>query len=125
MLPFYISHFAVFFAAIASTIVGAFWFSSLAFGNIEPSKGVWLSNVGTFLSMVVRAYVLAYLIARLGIDTIYGGIGIAALFWLGFEATILIGAVFWDAKSFKWYFIHAGQHLAVLVLIGVILVWFG
>ncbi|MGE0772508.1 MAG: DUF1761 domain-containing protein [Cyclobacteriaceae bacterium] len=52
-----------------------------------------------------------------------GNIVNSAVFtWLGFYLPVDIGAVTWEQKSWKLFFINTGYHLAMLFVAAIILV---
>jgi hypothetical protein len=122
---------AVIVAAVVQFVLGAIWFSILQ----KP----WLASVGKTLSELRQqdnatlAYVvgfgadliLAWMLARLMIitdrTTVMGGVGLAALLWLGFTATTMATAFVFEARSLKAFAIVAGYPLIAMLLTGAIL----
>ncbi len=76
--------------------------------------------LGTFLSMLVMAYVLAIFIGFMGYYPM-AGIQVGIVTWLGFIATTMLGKVFWENKSWALYLLDAGHYLVTLMMMGAIL----
>jgi hypothetical protein len=122
---------AVIVAAVMQFVLGAIWFSLLQ----KP----WLASVGKTLSELRQqdnatlayvvgfgaALILAWVLARLMIitdrTTVMGGVGLAALLWLGFTATTMATAFVFEARSLKAFAISAGYPLIAMLLTGAIL----
>jgi hypothetical protein len=52
---------------------------------------------------------------------VVAGLEAALWSWLGFVAPVSLGAVLWDGKPWKLWFINAGYFLATLLVMGLIL----
>jgi hypothetical protein len=129
---------AVLVAAIASTAIGAFWYSPIGFGkqwmklskiNMKDMKSMSLSPVMAtflgFLTALLIAFVLANFITYLGAFRIIKGLEIGFWFWLGFITTTQIGIVLWEGKSFKLYLINTAYSLiTILIMSAIISVWY-
>jgi hypothetical protein len=77
---------------------------------------------------LVRSFVLAYVIARLavgmGVAGWTGALQLGVLLWIGFPFVLWTGAMMWENVPPKLAAIHAGDWLAKLLLIAVIVgVW--
>lgn len=131
-----INYWAILVAAIVSMVIGAIWYSVL-FGkkwmelmDIGPKrmeelkqKARW-SYVWNFLALLVMAFVLAHIVDYTGATTWTAGMQAGFWLWLGFIATVSLGAVLWEGKSWSLYFINAGYHLVeLLVMGGILAVW--
>ena len=67
---------------------------------------------------------MAIVIGYGGINGWLNGVGVGALFWLGFVATVLMGTVLWEGKSVKLYLINSIYQLINLIIMGIILsIW--
>jgi hypothetical protein len=129
-----VNYFAVLVAAIAAMVLGALWYSPLLFGklwmalsglgekklNDMKAKGMTKGYVLGFLSNLVMAYVLAWVIGLGGVN-IQNGLMISALAWLGFLATSSLGGVLWEGKSPKLYLLNAAHSLTSMLIMGAIL----
>ncbi|MBI2669285.1 DUF1761 domain-containing protein [Candidatus Woesearchaeota archaeon] len=130
-----INYWAVLVAAIVSYILGALWHSPLLFGKLwmrlskvqdteETKKHMAKSYILTFLTVLVMSYVLAHFVDYAEATTLVGGLLAGFWAWLGFVATIELGAVLWENKPFGLYLFGASYHLVSLLLMGAILaVW--
>jgi len=129
-----VNYLAVLVAGLAAMILGAFWYSPVIFGKAwmklsgmkmpskKPDKKMMTkSYILGLLSQLVKAYVLAYMMELLGLVTINGGLMTAFLAWLGFIATISLGSVLWEGKSWGLWFLNNTYNLVALLLMGLIL----
>ena len=128
---------SVLVAAVISVVFGGLWYSSILFGNI------WIKQMGftkkemkkaseksrkkyfvTFIGSVITAYILAYLIYFMGVGRIFEGAMLGLLIWVGFIVPLSVGAVLWEGKSMKLFFINIFYWAINLILMGIILtVW--
>ena len=77
-----------------------------------------------FISMLVMAYVLAYVVSYAAATTWLQGAIAGAWMWLGFVATISLGSVLWENRPWALYWINSLHSLVTLVIMGAILaVW--
>ncbi|MBI4132648.1 MAG: DUF1761 domain-containing protein [Candidatus Sungbacteria bacterium] len=132
-----INYLAVLAAAIASFVLGFLWYGPL-FGkqwknlmgftdeSMKAMKMTPLSSmIGGFITSLVMSYVLAHALifaARyLGTTGISAGLMAGFWNWLGFVATVTLGAVLWEGKSWKLWLLNNGYWLLSLLGMGVIL----
>ncbi|MBI4153796.1 DUF1761 domain-containing protein [Candidatus Woesearchaeota archaeon] len=118
-------------------VLGGFWYSPMAFGNM------WMSLVGldkkkmegmkkemdmkktyaaAFVSTLVMALVFNVLVNLAGTDgdakwSAYLG----AIVWLGFVGTTTLNEVLWLKKPLKLYLLNNAHMLLSLVVMGLIL----
>jgi hypothetical protein len=130
-----INYLAVAVAAVAAFVVGAAWYSPLLFGRayialrgLSPNAAAKRPPAGEMLGEFVRylvvGFVLAYFVVRLGIADWMGALQLALFIWVGFQATLLLGAVIHEKMPWKLYAIHAGDALVKTLLMTIILgVW--
>lgn len=131
-----INYLAVVVAAVVAFVVGAVWNSSLLFGKermkllgmnpdaMADTKMPAGKMLGEFVRGLVVAYVLARFVVLLGVVEWMGAVQLGAWVWIGFQATLLVGAVIWENMPWKLYAIHTGDALVKLLLMAVILgVW--
>lgn len=120
---------AVLAATLGFLVVGFLWYGPifgkawLALNNKTPEdfKGRgWAMPLGIFNS-AVTAFVLAIVMAKLGITDMAGGVKIAFLLWLGFSATTHMLAFIWEAQPLKLTLIHMGNQLLGLLTAGAII----
>ena len=124
---------AVAAAAFLAFLVGAVWYTPLFFGEAylamrgldaataagaTPAPG---EIAGELVRVLVVAYVLACLIARLGIADSFGALRLGLWVWLGFQAMMLLGAVLHEGMPLALYAIHAGDALVKTVLMSLVL----
>ncbi len=131
-----VNYLAVIVAAVASMIVGSIWYGPL-FGKTwmklagytkKDLKKMSLSPKQArgfgFVVALVMAYVLSFFVDYVGATTIAAGAQLAFWIWLGFIATIQIGAVIWEGKSLKLFLLHTVSSLISLIVMAAILaVW--
>jgi hypothetical protein len=123
---------AILISAIAVFFVGWVWYSPLLFqkpwrrmsGLPEQAKGqvpsplLMLIGFGSYL---VLGATLDALFQIIGVGTLMVAWKIALLCWLGFVATLTLGIVTWEQKSWKLYLLHNGYHLISFLIIASIL----
>lgn len=127
-----INYWAVLAAGIASFVLGGIWYSPMVFGKAwgravgkrmedikkpEANKGLASMVVVSLLT----SYILAHFIQYMNVTTINGAIQIGIWLWLGFIGTVTSGAVFFEGKPWKWWFIMNGYQLLNVVVMGAIL----
>lgn len=133
------NYWAILVAALATFMIGGLWYSPVLFGKH------WMKAVGMteaqaeemkkkgegkksmffgFFVGLITAYILGYFIELTAANELYEGLKIAFWLWLGFAATIQIGAVLWEGKSMKLFFINTSYSLVTWLIMGAILaVW--
>ncbi len=130
-----INYVAVVVAALASFVIGWAWYSPMLFVKpwlrsrgkdpaVVMAKGMampWGKMLTEFVSTLVGAYVLARFSVLLGVVSLQGAVELAVWLWLGFQATLLLGAVLWEEMNWQHYAISAGRWLVSLVVMSVIL----
>lgn len=137
-----INYIGVVVAAVIAMVLGFLWYGplfskpwmkelGLTKEKIEASKkkGMTLNYVLMMVSALVMAYVLAHVIAMsviaLGHMGLLTGVQSGFWMWLGFVATVVLGKVLWEGRSWKLYAIDAGYYLVSLILMGVAIVLVG
>lgn len=133
-----INYLAVIGAAIASMVVGMFWYSPAGFGkqwmalsglteadmNRAKARGMSKLYFIAFVGSLLTSYVLARFSDYMGASTVLGGLELGFWVWLGFVATTLLGPILWEGKPAKLYFLNASYQLVNLAIMGIILsVW--
>lgn len=122
-------------AGLAALAVGFAWYSPSLFGKTwmklsgisqsdmekAKKKGMLGNSLVGWISMTLMAYVLAKFMNMTGTNAPTDAVQTAALIWLGFVATILLGSVLWERKSLKLYFLNALQWLVAMVVMALIL----
>lgn len=138
------AYLAILVAAIAAHVLGFLWYGPL-FGKTwmklmnvtEKDKGkakhegMTKVMVGSFLTTLVMAVVLDFLISEVGYVDVtgtspflwnaLGGALTGAIAWLGFLATTQMGMVFWENKPWSLYALNTIHYLVTLVVMGAII----
>ena len=133
-----VNYFAVLAAAVASMVVGFLWYGPV-FGkqwialmgftkeamDAAKQKGMAKAYILMTVGSLVMAYVLAHGLtfgnAYLNMYGVAAGLQGAFWYWLGFVAPVLLGAVLWEGKSWKLWFLQAGYYLVSMLVMGAIL----
>lgn len=126
------------FAAIAVVVVAAFVISSVYYLALAKPRNAMLRAAGVvpderpqpwkIALELVRGFALAYVIARLvmqtGISTAGGGLQLGFWLWLAFPIVLLSGSIVWDSAPWKMAAIHAGDWLLKIMMMTIVLsVW--
>ena len=128
-----INYIAVIAAAVGCFVLGAVWYSPLAFGKAwsalrgldgdataaaRPSPPMMAAE---FVRGLLVAYVLARLIVLLGINDLVGAIVLGISIWLGLQATSIVGSVLHEQYPPKLFAIHSGDALVKTMFAAVLL----
>lgn len=137
-MDFQINYWAVLVSGIAAMFIGGFWYSPLLFGNIwikltgmtekdikaAKNRGMALSYFLNFVGALVMAFVLSHFLQVGGAETVQSAMMIAFWLWLGFIATVSLGTVLWENKSWKlWLLNNAYNLLTLLVMSAILTAW--
>ena len=126
-----INYAAVIVAAATAFCFSLVWYSPALFGDVWiAAKGaeatampVWKFFVAP-LRELVTACLLAWLINRLALDDWKGAAALGVVLWLAFYVVQLAGAVIFDGMSPALGAVHAGDWLAKMLIMSVVLsVW--
>jgi len=134
-----INYVAILVAVVANFILGFLWYTPL-FGrawakemgfdtSVKPTgaqmaKGMTIMVIGNFLLAYVFAHNMAAWTFVPGMDQMpaIGTILNSAIFtWLGFYVPVDLGAIAWENKSWKLFWINTGYHLSMLLIAATIL----
>jgi len=129
-----ISWLAIIVAAVVKFLIGWGWYSPMAFGKqwqelskMTPEQvqaGMMPALVAEAIADLVMAYVLARFVGHYGATDLIGGAFVGFMAWLGFIATTMGVAIFYERKPQQLVAINAGYVLVSLVIMGAILgVW--
>jgi uncharacterized protein DUF1761 len=125
------NYWAILVSALAAFALSFVWYSAFA----EPMLRLHPGSPGTPAAMVrptawkmgaevvrdlILAFVLARLVRGLGISTWTAGAGLAVLLWVGFPFVLWTGAIMWENVPLELAAIHAGDWLAKLLVIAMI-----
>lgn len=138
MLP--INYWAVLVAAVANMVLGSLWYGPL-FGKpwkammgftqekmaAAKAKGMTTSYVIMIVGSLFMSWVMAHgiiLANYLMVSGVAAGIKVGILNWIGFVAPVTVGAVIWEGKPWKLWYLNSGYYLVGLIMMGIILaVW--
>jgi hypothetical protein len=133
MLEVDIQYLAVLAAAIANMAIGAVWYSPLVFGRTwmahsglrpEDMKGKGRAMLIAAAVAMATAFMLAYFIVLLDVQTLHAGLSLALRVWIGFVAAVMALDLGFGGKHFRVYLIDAGNQLASFLAMGAILsIW--
>ena len=138
VLSFDVNYLAVVVSAIVGMVIGALWYSPMLFGKMwmklsgvtdkemkkAKEKGMSKSYALAFLGSLLMSCILAHFVYYTQASTVLEGMQTGFWIWLGFVATIMLGMVLWEGKSWKLYFVKAAHELVALAVMGAILaVW--
>ena len=77
-----------------------------------------------FVSNLVMAYVVAMLAGLLGLSGFGGAFTLAFWVWLGFVATISMGSVLWENRSWSLYcFNVVYQFVLIFIMAMIVVMW--
>jgi uncharacterized membrane protein YwzB len=125
---------AIIVATIIQVVLGFLWYGPL-FGKawmkemkIDPKKakkgGMTKSMVIMVITTLIMVYTLASFVGLLNISAFTGAFQLAFWIWLGFVATLQVGSVIWEGKSWKLFVINTLHSLVGLVLAAwVLAIW--
>jgi len=135
----HINYAAILVAVIANFFFGFIWYAPL-FGkawaqemgfdtSVKPpasamAKGMIIMVIGNFFMAYVFAHNMMAWSYVPGMDQMpaVGTILNSAIFtWLGFYLPVDLGAIAWERKSWKLFFINTGYHLIMLFIAATIL----
>ncbi len=123
---------AIIVAAVAAFVSSVVWYA--VFGRTmaefrgpaaaapEPGSQM-LAMLFVVAQSLVVAFLVAYLLSRLGISGLAGVAGLGALVWI-FPAAILLGSVVHEGVPLALASIHAGDWLVKLIVVAAIVdIW--
>jgi hypothetical protein len=130
-----VNYAAILAAAIVAMGLGFLWYSPVLFGkewmkllNITPESirhqqksGMNVTYLLQTLGALVMAYVLAHAVVAFGVTDIFTGTLLGFWAWAGLVAPAQMGAVLWEGKSWRFFFISSGYYLASLILMSCVL----
>lgn len=136
-----INYWSILACGIASMVLGFLWYGPV-FGKMwmelmgwdpsntammeEKKKGAKAGYVLMFLGSLVMAWVLSHSILYMKdfmVDqtALSSGLTTAFFTWLGFIATVTMGSVLWEGKSWKLWCFNNAYYLVQLLMFGAIL----
>lgn len=131
MHPIDINWLALAVAVLAKVILGALWYSPIAFvGPWSRLAGVTQEQMKSsmpkalpvdIISGILMAFVLVHAVRYAGAVGVGQGAAVGFFNWLGFVAATHITGVFWERRPFGLFLINAGYLLVALLIMGAIL----
>lgn len=128
---------AVLVAGIVPLILGSVWYNPKFLGTLwmklarltpemmeDGKKKMPLHMFLGFITALITAYVLAHFSIVWGVFDYIDALELAFWVWLGFQMPVNLGAVLWEGKSWKLFFINTGYQLIMLALVMLVLVLF-
>ena len=119
---------ALIWAIAAKVVLGALWYSPIAFAAPWPRlAGITQEQMKTALpkalpvdlvSAILMAFVLVHVVRYAGAHGIAQGAAVGFFNWLGFVAATHITAVFWERRPFALFAINSGYQLVSLLIMG-------
>ncbi|WP_457150185.1 DUF1761 domain-containing protein [Mesorhizobium sp. P5_C1] len=125
---------AVIAAAVVAWLFGAAWYMGLSkpwlkAARLDPAtmKKSPLPFVISFIAELVMAYIMALVVGAMtgGEPTLLAGLVFGFVLWLGFVATTLSANHRYQDFGWDLTLIDGGHWLGVLLIIGVVIGWFG
>ena len=127
-----INYLAVVVAAVMAFVLSTAWYIGFAKqrADLSPAavadmkKPQPLKMLIEVVRNIVLAYVLAYLVTRLGVADWPSAIRFGLLAWIGFPVLLLTGSVMWENVPWKLACIHAGDWLVkILLMVSILSRW--
>lgn len=88
----------------------------------QMAKGpsMLVASILQLIGYLVTAFVLAWLMQRLGMQSVSQGMLLAVVIWVGFVAAVMGPFYAYEAFSLNFFFITAGNVLVTLLIMGAI-----
>ena len=107
-------------------LFGKAWIKEVGFTEAEMAEGKKKGMMGTMLmgltAVLVMTYALAWLLSALSVDSLTGGLQLAAGLWLGFVGSVaFMNKLFGKNKSTKLFLIDSLHYLAAMLVMAAIL----
>ncbi|HVZ67542.1 MAG TPA: DUF1761 domain-containing protein [Patescibacteria group bacterium] len=127
-----VNYLSVLVCGVAAMIVGYVWYGPLfgklwmKEGKISTSQAKKANMTGMYVLMyvsaVIEAYVLSVVLGMMGNLTYASAATGAFWVWLGFMATVMVGMVTAEGKSWTYYAVVAGYQLVIVLVMSAIIV---
>lgn len=123
--------------AIVAFLFGWLWHSPILFGKQwmklmgkNPKdmdkkmdmSGMMQPMLLQFIAAIIMAYVLSFILVATQSVSVGDAVQAAFWVWLGFYATISVGGVLWEGKSWNLWLFKNAYHLVALIIMAVVLV---
>ena len=105
-------------------LFGNKWKQLMSFTGKDMKKMKMTSKTAMILGFIVALAVsctLAHFLIYMGISGVADALTAAFLIWIGFVATVQIGSVLWEGKSWNLFFLNTSYNLVSLAVMAVIL----
>ncbi len=130
-----INYWAVLVAAIVSMVIGGLWYSPVLFGKLwmqlsgitqkqiaeAKKKSMTKAYVLQFIASLIMACTLAHVFSLLNVTTLSYALETMFFLWLGFIATVMVGKVLWEGKSWSLYLLDATHYLVTFFAMSLVL----
>ena len=129
------NYWAILVSAIASLIMGFVWFTLLfsapyihdlgkTQAQMDKGPSAVVASAIQLAGYIVMSFVLAWLINRLGYQTLQQGLQLGVLIWLGFVAAIIGPMYAFQAYSFRLFLIICyGYLISILLSVTILTLW--
>ena len=122
----------VILAAVVGISIGMVWYSQTGFGKlwlqlsgVKPSKEKMpVALVGMTLSTVITASILSCFVTSMNVVSLFGGIKLGFMCWLGFSMPVNLSGVLWSNKSLSLFALNTGCDLATMCAMGAVIALF-
>ena len=124
-----VSWIAIVVAAAAKFAIGAAWYAPAVFGKawqhdagVTPDASAMPRAIGVqIVGDLIMAYILARFIGHYAGDGLLAGALVGFMAWLGFVATVTLGAIVFENRPLRLFGINAGFQLVGIVVMGAII----
>lgn len=138
MVVDFVNIWAVLVSAVVAFAIGALWYSPLMFADVwkkliglskkdveaEKKRGYAFHYTVGFISQVGLAFTIAVVMVFVNPSTVWTGLAVGLLLWLGMIASSFVDAVLWEKREWKHYFINTLYRLVTFLVISLLItVW--
>lgn len=122
---------AILVSSVVNMGVGVVWYSPVLFGTswtrlsgakMDEGTGRMVEYAGAYFSGLILAAILALVLSMTGIQTVWEGLIVALVVWLGFTAAPAFANTIFESRPFGLWGINSAYPLVSIVLMTVILV---
>lgn len=89
--------------------------------TMTPAKAMIGGGIAALVMAFVLAHALIFAATYLKVNGVKAGLQAGFWNWLGFAAPLTLGAVLWDGKPWRLWFLNAGYWLVALLAMALIL----
>jgi hypothetical protein len=127
------NYLAIIVAAISNLVLGFLFYSQWLFGNAWAkalgmtqeelkSPPVYVIAIG-LISVFIEAYVIAWCIKAMNIDSVAGALNVGFMLWLGLVVVSSLAWFIWDKGTTLFWLNNAYQLIGILVMAMIISLW--